>query len=104
MEDFYFIVHLIDIIGTKPDRSFSSPFHHSHSKDQIFAEVEANREGSKPVIFTYVFIRYSSPTNSIDYLVTKIVHPSIWINFLKTFKMVSIQSQPIIYYFQRIVL
>ena len=38
--------------GLKPDRSFVSPFHHPHSNDQVFAEVESTREGSKPVIFT----------------------------------------------------
>ena len=39
-------------IGSKPDRSFVSPSHLSISTDQIFAELEPFREGSKPVIFT----------------------------------------------------
>ncbi len=39
-------------IGLKPDRSFVSPIVHPISNDQIFAELEATREGVKPVIYT----------------------------------------------------
>jgi serine/threonine protein kinase len=39
-------------IGLKPDRSFVSPIVHPIPNDQIFAELESNREGVKPVIYT----------------------------------------------------
>ncbi len=78
-------------VGSKPDRSFVTPFHHTLSKDQVFAEVESIREGCKPVIFTYAFIHLQIQTLISSLLsVTKIVHHSIWINFLKMFKMVYI--------------
>jgi serine/threonine protein kinase len=44
---------LADDIRLKPDRSFVSPIVHPIPNDQIFAELESNREGVKPVIYTY---------------------------------------------------
>jgi hypothetical protein len=51
-QTFLFFIIDNDKIGSKPDRSFGSPFYHPISTDQIFAELEPLREGSKPVIFT----------------------------------------------------
>ncbi len=49
----FFLIYLFNSkIGLKPDRSFVSPIVHPISNDQIFAELESNREGVKPVIYT----------------------------------------------------
>lgn len=50
----YFLGHK-QYIGSKPDRSFVSPFHHTVLNDEVFAELESPREGAKAFIFTYVF-------------------------------------------------
>ncbi|CAF1078974.1 unnamed protein product [Adineta steineri] len=44
---------LADDIRLKPDRSFVSPIVTPISNEQIFAELESNRDGVKPVIYTY---------------------------------------------------
>jgi hypothetical protein len=46
------LINLFFQIGLKPDRSFVSPIVHPISSDQIFAELESNREGVKPIIYT----------------------------------------------------
>ncbi|CAF2702820.1 unnamed protein product [Rotaria sp. Silwood2] len=44
---------LADDIRLNPDRSFVVPTIQPISNEQVFAEVESNREGVKPIIFTY---------------------------------------------------
>ncbi len=48
----YLIFLFCNKVGSKPDRSFVTPFHHLLSNDQVFAEVGFIREGCKPTIFT----------------------------------------------------
>ena len=51
---FDFLLILSIKVGSKPDRSFVTPFYQPHANDQVFAEVESIREGCKSVVFTYV--------------------------------------------------
>ncbi|CAF1286115.1 unnamed protein product [Rotaria sordida] len=44
---------LADDIRLNPDRSFVVPAIYPISNDQVFAEIESNREGVKPIIYTY---------------------------------------------------